>query len=215
MSRSKLAELHTRWANRVAGLPGGDYVEDGPIGEDPRTYWSAPRRERIVFLLREPNAEESNDMRERVQSNASSTWRGTMALLVALAGRPLPDHLTRKALARHMDLLASVAQINVKKLKGGGESDLLELGAHLHVAADLLREQINILDPGLVLFAKTGDYLRRSLRQGEPRDGAERTYFGIQHPRALSMNRARIIESSGAILATLAARTPESVSSHS
>ena len=206
----ELVELHGKWVERLQQLrlPGGEPVKDGALY--PEAYWSKPER-RVLFVLRDPNDEGENDMRERVENNMSTTWRGMVALATVALGGELPERLSWSR-DQGLAVFSTVAIINAKKAKGIGKSTREEIGGHMWGCADLLRDQVALLAPAILIFAATTTGLSSVLSLPEEPDFTAkrasgwkhegRIYVGTHHPSA-SMQGRGFVEDVGAVLERL------------
>ncbi len=195
---AQLGQLLVVWKRRIderlvkeQGLPASAFVADGTL--DPTAYWLAPAK-RVLFVLREPNGEREDDMRERVRKHRSPTWHGMVALARAILGEATLSGRTSQELG--LEALGTAALINAKKSKGGGAANPLQLGGHLYGCADLLRRQIELMEPAFVVFPRNpAGYAALLGLPEEPTLSADghpvsawklpgRIYVGTHHPAA-------------------------------
>jgi len=164
MNESAHDALLTRWSNELHHR-GQVFVSDGAI--DPSLWCDAPRR--VAFLLKEAyGGDESWDIRYEIReawgSNLSLTLRNAAYLAFAAhyaSVTNLPEIPSERfGVARH-SLLAS-ALINVKKSRGTSSSDASDIEFNLHRDAAFIQEQIEILDPEIVVCGGTW-YCAKSL----------------------------------------------------
>jgi hypothetical protein len=194
--RSGLADLFRRWPDETGCTR---VFTDGPI--DPDEYVDQPRR--IVFVLKEVNELKDVtgwDLGELIlEEDYGRTWnnvaRWTMAILSATlwADLPVMNKETRTK------ILSSVAVMNLNKEGGGASTHGPSLRTAAERAQGLLREQIDLLDPHVVVCGggQTGDLAGQLLGGWEPREwtkiqagvwrapsAAGRTVITMPHPQA-------------------------------
>lgn len=159
--------LLQRWS-ASAERSGRDFVLDGVI--DPQRWAKAPRR--VLLMLREPHADdgvvEDGDVRHSLREvwggPRSKTWWTAAYWAYALQGMEagrlprFPDQGT--AFAEAKEALLASAVVHVKKSSGGTWSDAAELERGLAQDGELLRSQVDIIDPQVVVCGNVWSLLR-------------------------------------------------------
>ena len=148
-------DAHERLLQRWEALAGCEIVLDGIF--DAAGWQSAPIR--ILFVLKDAydseHANEGWDLRKyaRQQGNKGVTLR-EMSYWCHTLLRPEYDHPCGDEETLHEALLSS-ASINVKKTPGSTYANSGEIAEHANVYGDLLLEQIDIINPNVVICGST------------------------------------------------------------
>jgi hypothetical protein len=158
--RFLLSSLFSEWRARVDGR----VFADGAV--DPEHYIAAPSR--VTFVMKEVNEADPGkewDLCELIWENTKGrTWNNVARWARAVRGARWDDVADVSEEQRRL-ALRSVAVMNLNKEGGTATTDAGRLRKIAHSAADLLRRQISILDPHLVVCCggQTGDLAGRLL----------------------------------------------------
>lgn len=154
------ARLMARWQDRHLSLGKHRFVADGAVCPD-EYLASSPK---ICFLLKEAHFDEPDSIARRLAAGHMSQMWAAVAewaygIRHATAGGPLPKRpsLSPEEKTR---ILRSVAVVNVKKSEGMSESDYGDLLDYVEADRDLLREQIEMLDPDVIVCCNYSSFLR-------------------------------------------------------
>lgn len=151
--------LFERWAERARRV-----YRDGAV--DAESYWMASLR--IAYLLKEVNVREHEDGWDLCSFLADGE-RGKTWNMVAywtyglLNGLPEWTNVPDANTGFRGEWLRRVAVLNLNKEGGGAVTDPRRLRDVVKRDADLLRDQIRMLDPHVVVCAGTGDVVARFL----------------------------------------------------
>lgn len=156
-------DLFQKWeiALRRHGADGGFYSDGVPFPEDYEKSYV-----RTIFVLREPNFEESDrnrpdDLRERLQNGDDSARRwwvqrlGYLCAGITSCWNGIYDSAPSDRFSRAEDL-RPFGFIQLKKTPGGGKSICKELE---HTAArdrEMIREQLGIYKPQVIIACGLG-----------------------------------------------------------
>lgn len=169
MSVSDLQQQHSDLMNRwFRQLGGRVFIDDGPVDFD--AYAAAATR--IVFVLKEPNIapsveEDRWSLAEVIDGRAATwsmlaCWANGLQSTVPARWQELPS-----ATAVHRrEWLQRVAVINLHKGAGRTTTDMRTLEQRASEASELIREQLRLLAPHLVVACGTGDILAAVLLGG-------------------------------------------------
>lgn len=140
---------------------------------------------RILFVLKDPNAKGQDvsdvrtwDARRQLDKGPEGiTWKAVARWAVALGTLWSTGSLPPRKEANDPELmrkaLRASAAINLKKVAGGSSIAPEVLHAHAHQFRDVLREQIALLNPEIIVACGTGDQLRWLLDLASPPDSAK------------------------------------------
>jgi len=145
------------WSQHYAdvGVVDGRLVRDGVALPD--VY--AQEKTKVLFVLRDPNNSPGTDMRALLRKGPEHQIWHTLARWAAgtLSGFAPYKDVSRSE--RKVEALRRVAVINLKKESGGARTDLAILNAIAHRDQHVLREQVELLAPRLVIACGTFDQL--------------------------------------------------------
>lgn len=206
--RTKHAELMQRWRERQAqqlGHSKGQFNEDGIV--DYEKWQTAPVK--VMIANRETNGIDANlyeknggmycipDAIER-SSRGKTGWTRGNTLRVSgqwtygiqhHSGDTYPEHKEAKKHAFLAPL--SAAYINIRKTNGGAVANMKVLHRDTEHYADLLKEQIALINPDVVICGRTLGFLREWVYGEEMAQLDERIYrvgstvfFAHWHPSA-------------------------------
>jgi len=179
-SMTKTEQLDALFARWQAQCPGREFTKDGIIDES--AWDAAPRR--VLFLLKEDNKN-----RPVHEDDLRTIWRAkpwpildTMAfgLHRLVPGQPLPSWIDAYAIRATGSGLRSAAVMNLKKEPGGGEADRKQVQTWVGANLDMLREQIKIISPDIVVCGGTlGEYVLPTglVQLGKPVDPGGACYL--------------------------------------
>jgi hypothetical protein len=164
----------------------------------PKVYLAQPQR--VLFVFREPNMggvpyahdmrDEVNDIRfrplgpdgARIDVSPKSWWNAKAGMFAHAAGAALDKEPASRAFRRFSSggwnhaVVNRSGYIQVKKIGGGGSSNAAEIRAHAKRYTDVLREQIAMYQPHLILGCGVGeDSPARLLAEYVLRNGEART----------------------------------------
>jgi hypothetical protein len=165
-----LNHLFEKW-KKEANIPAKLFHPDGIVDE----VAYAKAKVKLCFLMKEPNNKEGEGFDFRTWWNTEIKHQFTRRLSEWAAGVqsgfPAYDAIHRAPFERyrHPALRAS-ALVNVKKSGGGGSSEyrsfMADLGATVKeqdIVAELVREELRIIDPQVVVMGLTWKGLRQRL----------------------------------------------------
>jgi hypothetical protein len=114
---------------------------------------------KILFVLKEPHEQEGVDMRDQLKKGAEKMWLALARWAAGILGRFPPYREVDTTLVKNA-ALKRVAVINLKKVAGGKRSDPEVIHAYAHAHRVVLRRQIAILAPHLIIACGTTGPLR-------------------------------------------------------
>jgi hypothetical protein len=162
-------------------------------------YWRQPQR--IVYLLKEVNVTEGEDPWDLasflLEAKRGPTWNMVAYWTFGLLnGLPRWVDVPKANEDFRRQWLRRIAVINLNKAGGGESSDRRSLREIAARDADLLREQLALLDPSVVVCGGTGDLAAPLLFEGastrrlqsgarliDPKNGRP-AVFAVAHPQA-------------------------------
>lgn len=160
MGETEHEEHLTAWANRFDAPESELFVKDGDLSG----YWVADTR--ICAVLKETNEEVvENDLRmHHMQKLEGDLGRGDSISKLSVWAAAIRDECPTYEECRAMDLVRKIgpelAVVNVKKTSGGPDAETSELHQFASTYREDLREQIELLDPEIVLgCGKTVDLI--------------------------------------------------------
>ena len=166
--------LFDEWRRRIARRgEAAPFVPDGVACED---SWNE-QETRLLFALKEANADEAFDLRDYVASGANPrTWNNVVRWFEATrepdAPPPSWGELVNVDEARREAVLPNVVAMNVKKTAGGAQANDPAISAAADADADLILRQIGLYAPGpdlVVVCCGTYPWLAAILGGGEDR----------------------------------------------
>lgn len=137
-----------------------ELVKDGVV--NPLEYQNS--NPKILFILKEANRYPGGDLRAFLAKGGRvPTWK-TVALWVYCLRQLVNDpnwslswnERPQDTQEFRAEQLKSIAFLNVKKISGGHTSDMKKVKEFQNKDADLLRQQIDIYDPDIVICGGTG-----------------------------------------------------------
>lgn len=150
--------LMNRWEQQLGGRV---FIKDGPVDFD--AYAAA--RARIVFVLKEPNIAPSVEEDRWCLSDVIEDRAATWGMLACWArGLQSEEPIEWRALpsatpANRRDWLKSTAVMNLHKGAGRTTTDMTVLEQQAGAVAHLIRNQLELLTPALIVACGTGDVL--------------------------------------------------------
>lgn len=198
MGKSEHNDHLDDWADRFGTTESKTFVRDGDLDN----YWDADTR--ICAVLKETNESVVGDdlrkhhMRklENKLRRDDSIFRLSVWAAVLRGMRNTYEECRQEELVRKIG--RQLAVVNVKKTSGGPTAESSELQEFASTHREDLKEQINLLDPEIVLACGTSVdlilmWLFRLEWRDEPLDGeknlrwaehGERIYVTLTHPSA-------------------------------
>ncbi len=196
MTRQDWRERHdallTRWTERAQRVFRDGIVEEG-------VYWRQPQR--IVYLLKEVNVTEGEDPWDLpsflLEAKRGPTWNMIAYWTFGLLnGLPQWVDVPQANEDFRRQWLRRIAVVNLNKAGGSASCDHQRLRDIAARDADLLREQLALLDPSVVVCGGTGDLAAPFLFDGAPTRRLESgtrlidlkngrpLVFAVAHPQA-------------------------------
>lgn len=159
-------DIFERWENKYINK---SFVYDGIVDEK---EWSKPEL-KICFLLKEAYTKDKSNYFKwslskwlnEEKNSVINTWN-TVALwtygILHTTETEIPEYPNEKKFSKEdkHSFLKKIAAINVKKIDGKEKSEWYDLKEYAINDADLLREQIDIINPDVIVCGKTFDFLR-------------------------------------------------------
>jgi hypothetical protein len=149
------------------------FVRDGILNIE--TYLNAPVK--ILYILKEVNNPDGDllDMRpcllnlnetdsDRVDAGWGNTWRpiayATYGIFKKMNFQEIQDTIgdINGNAAEILKYMPNIAQINVKKYAGGSRTNKQEIREFYNNYKDLLHEQIDIINPDVLIFCGTLEF---------------------------------------------------------
>lgn len=157
-------ELFSRWADRRPNL-----VKDGVINE--AAYLSSAPK--VMFLLKEVNDPNGGawDLREFISAGArAATWDNITRWVIGI--RRLDQELSWESLAQidqsnRVSVLKSICAVNLKKTPGLHTADAQELARIATEDRELIKEQIALYEPDIIICCGTGREIDNLFGKGE------------------------------------------------
>lgn len=162
MKTDRHEDLLESWATRPHHSKRG-FVKDGIIDHK---RWSAATV-KVLFLLKEAYSDPDNpsdwDLRVLLREN----WKGPKGVLFwncaywAYAAQHISDTATpelpqnEQSYSQATECFLSTAVLNVKKSSGKTNSDLEEIKKYAQLDGDLLKKQIDIINPDIIICGYT------------------------------------------------------------
>jgi hypothetical protein len=146
------------------------FVRDGIL--DVEAYLNSPVK--ILYILKEANSTDNSleDMRDnlvglnsddpnRIAAGWGNTWRpiayATYGVFEKMNFQEIRDNIgdTNGNAAEILKYMPNIAQINIKKYAGGATANEREIKNFYNRYKDLLHEQIEIINPDVLVFCST------------------------------------------------------------
>lgn len=177
--------LWTEWkrSHERQGLDSSLLCRDGAIDVD---SYSA-QTTRLLVVMRESNDWAGGDIRlQLAEAPTRQMWKNIANWASGLLlGFPPFEAVSRPD--RQKATLGRIAAINVKKATGTGSTDFGALNQHASLDRDLLRQQILLLRPTLLLACGTFDQLAWLIDIWPRSDGRLKAHLaGLEETRLLS-----------------------------
>ena len=163
---SLTTDIFEKWENKYKGR---SFVFDGIIDEN---EWSK-QNPKICFLLKEAYTEDKENYFKwslskwlnKDKNSVINTWN-TVALWTygilnttesEIPGYPDQNYFDK---GKKHDILKKISAVNVKKVDGVKKSNWYDLKNYAEADRSLLREQIDKINPDVIVCGKTFDFLR-------------------------------------------------------
>lgn len=164
---SQHAALMKRWSKKPIHK-GNNFIEDGII--DLARWQKADRK--ILFLLKEAYGDYENLcwlIKDEWNGPKYKTWKTVSYWLYGLR-KMQPDSIPafpkkQSEIDECNEFLLSSAVVNVKKSKGTSSSDYDDIMKYTEEDADLLREQILLINPEIIVCGYTFDFFEKFWRE--------------------------------------------------
>tara|TARA_Y100000766_G_scaffold262425_1_gene253640 strand:+ start:131 stop:766 length:636 start_codon:yes stop_codon:yes gene_type:complete len=118
---------------------------------------------KILFILKEVNGWPNGDLRELLNRaekwrtwNNISRWNYGVQSYFKTGKFDFKNKITKKD---RKEILKNIAVINLKKASGGSSSNMGEIRQHALEDKELLKEQVNLYTPDLVICCGTGNII--------------------------------------------------------
>lgn len=180
----KHQDLMSRW--KAKGLhEGKDFIEDGIIEAN---RWEVADR-KILLLLKEAYGDYGDlcsRIRDKWDGPKYKVWRTASYWLYALqkmSGKTIPSFPNGdEQIDECVEYLLSAAVINIKKSSGKNSSSSADLTNYVTQDGDLLREQIELIDPTIILCGYTFSHFKEIWPdQVKPVGGSENVFMAGKH----------------------------------
>lgn len=153
----KLNKLFNAWEK---GYTSGTFCRDGIVNEE--LFSNA--RKKILFVTKEPNDPSKSqwDYRDWYDKEISSypfCYRITEWAYGILHEFPPIEEVWKDRIKAH-ESLRSIAMMNIKKSGGTGSSNIHEMMKYAENDISNLREEINIIDPEIIILGTSWKKLR-------------------------------------------------------
>ena len=181
----RFAELFNRWRNSKKEYI-GNFSEDGIIDEK---QWNNSSK-KVLVVLKETN-DYSNDLRALIRDH----WKGTKNYLWQNVGRwAYGIQKTTKTFipgrsdadAHRNEALLSSAVINLKKTKGGSNSDMNEVRKYAIEDANFIREEIDLINPEVIICGYTFGIVKEILEINSPSLNNEHRIFSFNNRKFIN-----------------------------
>ncbi|WP_396634108.1 hypothetical protein [Maribacter sp. R86514] len=143
--------LFSRWAKRRPEM-----AKDGVINESEYTKCKI----KVLYILKEVNDWKNGDLREFVAKGARwRTWNNIARWQNGIQNYFDNGITTFKNSVNENDrkkILKTIAVLNLKKESGGPSSNMGQIWHHANEDKDLLKEQIDLYDPNIIICCGTG-----------------------------------------------------------
>lgn len=154
------------------------YVRDGIVNVE--AYLNAPVK--VLWILKEVNSSDNSldDMRNalielnandsnRIDKGWGSTWAPvaytTYGIFNRMSWKEIPDIYDNAS--EVLKFMPSIAQINIKKYAGGATANDKEIQDFYKKYKDLLHEQIELINPDVLIFCGTFKYFNPAYFDGK------------------------------------------------
>jgi len=137
------------------GINPKDICHDGIVNENKDIY--ANLQQRVLFVLRDTNDARGNDLLDLLRTGPRyQTWH-TIARWAAGILNKFPHYSQIDKLDVMSETLKNVAVINLKKKAGRSSADLNEINLFAFQDRQLLRKQIECINPNIIVACGTFD----------------------------------------------------------
>jgi hypothetical protein len=153
----KLEEaLFAKWAERRPGM-----AKDGVVDEN--EYINC--KIKVLYILKEVNDWKNGDLREFTKAGARwRTWNNITRWQYAIEKYYNTGKVEFKDKINQNDrkeILKTIAVLNLKKCSGGASSNMGQIWHHANEDKDLLKEQIELYNPNIIICCGTGDIVSK------------------------------------------------------
>lgn len=193
----QLSALYERW---LGERNYSSFIKGGVV--DPS--WYNDSKYKVLYLLKEANTEDSFwsqvDLLTAIINKERTFYEifKTISLLNLVFFQGLNNYATNLNFGRHpldtnfLDSLSSIAITNIKKEKGGRNSDWNDIFAYATRDKEYIEEEIELMNPDIVVCCGTFEFIEKTfeLQAQECGSGAKydvyrnRVYIDIPHPKA-------------------------------
>ncbi len=114
---------------------------------------------KVLFILKEVNDFKEGDLREMLKDGPVWQMWHTIARWAAGIINDFPPYNEIDNSESLKENLSKIAAINLKKASGGASANLSKINAYAHLDKNLLREQIKMIRPDIIIACGTFDIL--------------------------------------------------------
>ena len=194
----KLNRVLEKWKQKIKNdFPAKSFVSDGIINEK---YWQNCQP-KILIIMKEVNSEKddftslSQLVNDRI-GHKSQLWKyiawhnigrvtnGLLEVHHNMQIIPIKD-----AEKDRQEVLKNIAVMNIKKTPGGDSSKDKEILKHAENYSELIKEEIKVINPDIIILGGTYKYLKEILQLEKQsyrihKDPSNRVYINAYHPSA-------------------------------
>lgn len=176
------------------------FITDGIVDEE---QWRLAKT-KVLFVLREANctAADEWDLREFLRTppwertdwkRPGTTWHNITRCAYGLINHPCTFEITDQKY-RGSGMLRRIAAINIKKTPGTDHVNWREIERFARMDSALIREQVEIIKPTLIVCGGTFEYLCNALQIPYAKQDNRKTWkssllIGVRHPGGRTSKR--------------------------
>ncbi len=156
-------ELMLDWKNRIES----EGIHFNPDGIVNKTMWNKSSK-KILFILKETNGAEQ-DLTEAIQRSSEQKTGWHKGKVLRRVGRwayglehfngDIPSF--EEAKSYQFKAPVNTAYINLKKSSGGARTNEKLFHSHVEKYADLIKQQIELINPDIIVMGGTYKYLKK------------------------------------------------------
>lgn len=163
--KSRLAALFTEWKDKHKDKGYKNFIKDGIVNYD---AWESQKTPKVCYLLKEAYWDSDFSLTDELAVRLWGIWEHKIpfwtqgvydALIDPEPFEPMMDENTKR------EIINQIAVVNLKKSNGSPHSESDDLMQYVHADKELLRRELTIIEPDVIICGYTF-HLARNVLEG-------------------------------------------------